>query len=78
MKATEKCPKCAGTDIFVIKGYAGPYGSGNNIKVGLTIFSSVGVDRYVCGRCGYTEEWIAREDIEKVRSVGSALHSYTE
>ena len=78
MKTSEKCPKCAGKDIFVIKGSAGPHGSGNNIMVGISIFSAVGVDRYVCGRCGYTEEWIARENIEKVRRVGRALHSYAD
>ena len=35
--------------------------------VGLTIFSAVPVHRYVGGSCGFTEEWIDREDIEKVR-----------
>ena len=68
MKYVKVCPKCGGRDIFVVKGYAGGYGSGNNIMIGATIFSAVPVNRYVCGSCGFTEEWIEREDIEKVRN----------
>ena len=58
---------CASFAIMV-KGYAGGYGTGNNIMVGMTIFSAVPVNRYVCGYCGFTEEWIDREDIERVRN----------
>ena len=68
MKYTKVCPKCGGRDIFMVKGYAGGYGTGNNIMVGATIFSAVPVNRYICGSCGFTEEWIEREDIEKVRN----------
>lgn len=68
MKRTRRCPKCGGTDILRVDGYTGAYGAGNNIMVGATIFSGVNVNRYVCCTCGYTEEWIDREDIEKVRS----------
>ena len=63
MKISSKCPKCDGKKIIRIDGYSGPYGSGNNIKVGLTIFSSVNVNRYICCECGYSEEWIDPEDI---------------
>lgn len=68
MKRTRRCPKCGGTDILRVDGYTGAYGAGNNIMVGATIFSGVNVNRYICCTCGYTEEWIDREDIEKVRS----------
>lgn len=67
MKNTHTCPKCNGTDIMKIKGKAGAYGSGNNIEVGLTVFSAVLVHRYVCCDCGYSEEWIDREDIQKLK-----------
>ena len=26
------------------------------------------LNRYICSRCGYSEEWIRTEDIDKVRS----------
>jgi len=63
MKNTHCCPKCSNRDILFIKGKAGAYGSGNNIPVGMTIFSAVPVHRYVCCSCGYSEEWIDKEDI---------------
>lgn len=68
MKNNHKCPKCGGTEILKVPRKAGPYGMGNNIQVGLTNFSAVLVDRYVCCSCGYSEEWIDREGIEKLKS----------
>ena len=67
MKVRKMCPKCSGTDILRIEGKAGAYGSGNNIPTGMTIFSAVPVHRYVCCRCGYSEEWIDKEDIRKLK-----------
>ena len=49
-----------------IDGYTGPYGTGNNIMTGNTIFSTIDVNRYICCDCGYTEEWIDKADIEKI------------
>ena len=53
-----RCPKCGETRLIYIPGKAGVYGTGNNIMTGMTIFSAVLVNRYVCNRCGYSEEWI--------------------
>ena len=66
VKNTKLCPKCSSANIVRIDGYAGPYGTGNNVMVGHSIFSSVNVNRYICCRCGFTEEWIDTADIEKV------------
>ena len=66
MKNTKICPKCTSDNIIRIDGYCGPYGSGNNIMTGSTIFSTVNVNRYICCGCGFTEEWLDKEDIEKV------------
>ena len=63
MKNKNICPKCGSADIVVVPGRAGAYGTGNNIQVGLTNFSAVLVNRYVCCSCGYSEEWIEKEDI---------------
>ena len=67
MKNTRICPKCNGTEILRVDGNAGAYGSGNNIPVGMTNFSAVLVNRYVCCNCGFTEEWIDKEDIAKLK-----------
>ena len=34
---------------------------------GMTIFSAVLVHRYVCCKCGYSEEWIDRKDIQTLK-----------
>lgn len=67
MKNQKVCPKCGGTDIVIKDGYAGPYGAGNSIMTGISFFSAVNVDRYICCSCGYTEEWINMEDMEKIK-----------
>ncbi len=65
MKNSRICPKCSSSDIVRIKGKRESYGAGNHVMVG--IIASVGVHRYVCTVCGYTEEWIDREDLEKIK-----------
>ena len=68
MKTTGRCTKCAASDILRIPGRTGAYGSGNNIPAGRTIFSSVKVTRFLCGQCGYSEEWVEpAADLEKLR-----------
>lgn len=67
MKHKKICPKCGSTDILRVEGKAGAYGTGNNIMVGMTIFSAVLVHRYVCCGCGFSEEWIDKEDIRKLK-----------
>ena len=70
MKMTKICPKCQSTDIVRFDGYTGGYGEGNNLKTG--VFATVNVNRYVCCRCGFSEEWIDRECLEKVASSKKA------
>ena len=67
MKTTGRCPKCSGTDILRVPGKAGAYGSGNNIITGMTVFSAAPVHRYVCCSCGYSEEWIDQNDLQKLK-----------
>ena len=76
MKNTKLCPKCRSNDIVRIDGNTGAYGSGNNIPLGATIFSAVKVHRYICCRCGFTEEWIDREDIEKIKNSHKARRTW--
>ena len=65
MKTTKICPKCGGNDVLKIKGQVGAYGMGNNIPMG---WSYAKVDRYLCCGCGYSEEWVDREYIEKLKA----------
>lgn len=74
MKNANPCPKCRSTDIVRIPGRVGPYGSGNNIMMGWTAFSStVLVTRYLCAGCGFSEEWIDLEaDRQKLKQKFTA------
>lgn len=72
MKYTKTCPKCYSTDLVRIEGNAGAYGSGNNIMIGATIFSAIKVHRYLCCDCGYSEEWIDKEDLNEVKQSRKA------
>lgn len=67
MKQSNICPKCQSTDVIRVPGKAGAYGVGNNIQLGRTNFSAVLVHRYVCGHCGYSEEWIDKEDLPALK-----------
>ena len=72
MKNQKVCPKCGGSDILIIDGYVGAHGAGNNIMLGVSIFSAIDVDRYICCSCGYTEEWVNMGDIEAIRKSKKA------
>jgi ribosomal protein S27AE len=68
MRNSRTCPKCRSTDIVRIPGDIRGYGAGNNIIVGWSIFSAVKVARYLCGACGFSEEWIdSSDDIAKIK-----------
>ena len=66
MKNSKICPKCNSNSIVIIPGSVGAYGVGNNIPVGMTVFNYAKVDRYLCQSCGYSEEWVDREYIERI------------
>jgi hypothetical protein len=68
MRNSKRCTKCQSEEIVRIPGEVGGYGQGNNIRVGLIMFSRVKVTRYLCGGCGYSEEWIdSQDDIAKLK-----------
>lgn len=68
MKTTGKCAKCGSTEVLRIPGQVGAFGAGNNIPAGKTLFSSVKVARFLCGQCGYSEEWVeSAADLQKLR-----------
>lgn len=69
MKISDKCTKCGNAEIIRIPGQVGAYGAGNNIPTGWTNFSSVKVTRFVCAKCGFSEEWIEDlSDIDRLRA----------
>lgn len=76
MKATGACPKCGSRELIRIPGSFSESGTGNVVKAGMTIFSSVPVTRFLCSHCGYSEEWIeASAELEKLRKKYPILGS---
>ena len=67
MKNGSKCPKCNGEALLFIPGPTDGGVFDNSVRIGLTVFSAVPVDRYVCCDCGYSEEWVNVEDIPKLQ-----------
>jgi len=62
MKNTKTCPKCGSRDIIRVPKHS-------VIAVGsFGLLTSVPVIRFVCGGCGYSEEWIeSAEDRKRVK-----------
>ena len=77
MKNTGQCVKCNSEDVIRIsQGWSKATTYANVIVTGWTAISAVKVVRYLCGSCGYSEEWIDdKESIEKLRKkFGSPTH----
>ena len=56
-----KCPKCSSTEILTISG-SSHRGDGSAIPTGLTVLSAVKISRYICEKCGFTEEWVEEHE----------------
>lgn len=69
MKNTGQCVKCESKDVIrVVQSWAHTSEYANVIITDSTITNAVKVIRYVCGECGYSEEWIDdKRGIEKIR-----------
>ena len=60
MKTSKLCPKCQSAEIYTIP--PGPVTDANpRVQTGWTFLSSTPVTRYLCGHCGYMEEWISSQ-----------------
>jgi ribosomal protein S27AE len=68
MRNSKLCPKCRSADIIRIPiNRTSPYAF---VRTRLTIFGAVKLSRYVCGSCGYSEEWVDRpDDIAKLKRL---------
>lgn len=68
MKTTRRCPKCDSSDVLRIEGERQGYGIGDNVRTGVIGFGQVVVTKYLCGNCGYIEEWVDDQyDISEIK-----------
>src|SRR5579863_5521001 len=77
MKNSKTCPKCHCIDIVRIPGDVRAFGAENTIMVGGRFLPRfVRVTRYLCSKCGFSEEWIdSVEDVSKLKEAFSAERS---
>ena len=70
MKNNKLCPKCQSTEIIRISGkdQKAGYDVGENIRTGKTNINLAEVERYVCGNCGFIEDWVESPDgLKKIK-----------
>jgi predicted nucleic-acid-binding Zn-ribbon protein len=68
MRNSKKCPKCQSREIIRIPGNPRPAGVGNNVKFSFWDFAGIPVTRYLCGSCGYIEQWIDEaKEIDEIK-----------
>jgi len=60
MKHGNNCSKCGGNDIRVIAGKLPLTEHHNFTKV--TPWKNIPIERYLCVSCGFTEEWVEKEE----------------
>ena len=66
MKFTHKCPKCESADIVKESKKNNPYYT-NYVYVKKNWATYITLARYICLRCGYTEEWVdTQEELDKI------------
>jgi len=70
MKQSQTCPKCQAQEIIHIPGKSqkSGYDTGRSIRTGRTNANVATVDVYVCGSCGYMEDWASSvEELDKIK-----------
>ena len=58
MKGSGACPKCAATDIVRVPGTTFNMAGARANVIPVGWLGNAAVTRFICGVCGYSEEWI--------------------
>lgn len=69
MKQSKQCPKCHSTNLvrYSENDNTSSKSYSTSIALGNPVWELVKINRYICCECGYTEEWIDKKDLEKIR-----------
>ena len=65
MKTSGRCPKCSSDDLICVPGPSPGLAGRDHRSEGLVNMAFVA--RYVCGGCGYSEEWVDLKDLQALR-----------
>ena len=66
MKQSQTCPKCGSREVIRIM-EATPHINDNGNHIYCGIFNQASIWRYICCDCGYTEQYVNKLDIKKIR-----------
>lgn len=71
MRNTNRCPKCGSRSIVRVPDDPRRHASGNNIyTTTATLLGKIPVIRYVCGSCGYVENWVeTQRELDKIKQT---------
>lgn len=73
MKNGNACPKCRSKEVVYVPG--GLLEGQNCAVLGTFFAAKIRIARYVCISCGYSEEWVDREDdMEAAGSLYGGQH----
>ena len=81
MRYSELCPKCQSNDIARVEGRPGGKTYGNYIQTRslISVNSGIEVIRFVCLKCGFSEEWIeSRSGLERLRNECGRVNPYEQ
>ncbi len=66
MKNSNKCPKCGSTEIYTDEGLTK---SGSRAGIGISNWTRLIIDIYLCSNCGFMEEYIEKEDLQDSKKM---------
>ena len=67
MKRTGTCPKCGSRDVVKASG-----DTMSHSYIVVSVFGTAPIDRWVCCACGFAEEWVPEEYLDKARDWWSS------
>ncbi len=68
-----KCTKCGSHEIWMVEQ---KYQEGGRFQVGM--WYHMGLDRYCCFKCGFTEEYISPAELQKPEKMAKAREKMTK
>lgn len=66
MKKSGSCPKCNSTEVYTTKGTTK---RGERSSIGVSSFSAISIDLYICTSCGYMEEYGEEGDLKDLKKM---------
>lgn len=72
MKATNKCPKCSGTEIYTDDSFR----VSKRSNLGISNWLQIRVSAYICMNCGFIEEYVTKSDLTNSKKLGKIKENW--